>query len=722
MKLILLVVRKPTRTRTTIFVDKRIGNSGSPVLQQRDMASIGAHVYGGAINSASVIGVYGNLYPDYEAAFDMKLTTVHTPGLTSTDGVKYVRVPTTAKNTSATTTAKDAGLLDKRIFDNAWDRATKFSAPLQSGHRDRPSALKMIGPHTAALTSIAIATAKAYAENKYATLSGSELQREMAASGVAERAIVAEAAFSAILKIGAEPLKAMGFKKKMSKMIVNDYGAVQKIAPHLMGAVTEPALRICLDLLTKENRGGEEANFGQVLETLHISRNRRPRSTEAAVAQSPEVAETFTKDLKFVEFLMMKRRQREQKNAKVSGEDAYESIFSAAIKRIPWKTIVTHVVGGLVTAAAQEGYQGESGEYNLESLSNLALGIPDENAGPEFYFSPTNLANHYWVAHLKNMAVKEKAEMTVNGDSGAEFFPWQASAVISSGNNAKSIFPDRSAEITVNDGAASNISDEDSGAEFTFRQNMYDSLIRYIDGPMSKKRDLRAEAALSVLMKASGERLRLREQGKKQKSESIVTDNGVEEESGAEFFTWALQIAQAKQKQAQKNAETTTNDNEDDSAAESFLPWAAYHMLVREREEKKKRKAETTVSGSGVEKLEHVEENEQAEGSFPWSAYRAMMEKQKKGMAEAIVNEAAVTSEAETFSGAPERAVLGQAALAAVMQLPPDQLGEGFWDTFLDTVEDIGPSVLRAASAIYTNVKPVYTKLRVKQELRRSPK
>ena len=50
-----------------------LGNSGSPVLRQHDLVSIGAHVYGGALNSASVIGKYGNPYQDYLAAFSLSL-------------------------------------------------------------------------------------------------------------------------------------------------------------------------------------------------------------------------------------------------------------------------------------------------------------------------------------------------------------------------------------------------------------------------------------------------------------------------------------------------------------------------------------------------------------------------------------------------------------------------------------------------------------------------
>ena len=49
----------------------QIGNSGSPVLRQQDFVALGTHVYGGSLNSASVIGKYGNSYQDYIAAFSL---------------------------------------------------------------------------------------------------------------------------------------------------------------------------------------------------------------------------------------------------------------------------------------------------------------------------------------------------------------------------------------------------------------------------------------------------------------------------------------------------------------------------------------------------------------------------------------------------------------------------------------------------------------------------
>ncbi|KAK6854769.1 ATP synthase F1 [Apiospora arundinis] len=75
-------------------IDTYGGNSGSPVIRESDNVSIGVHVYGGNPNSASVIGMYGNPFLDYVAAFDMHAHKVGLPGSTSTPGVQYITVPT----------------------------------------------------------------------------------------------------------------------------------------------------------------------------------------------------------------------------------------------------------------------------------------------------------------------------------------------------------------------------------------------------------------------------------------------------------------------------------------------------------------------------------------------------------------------------------------------------------------------------------------------------
>src|SRR5579862_306996 len=73
---------------------RRPGNSGSPVLREKDSVSIGVHVYGGAPNSASVIGLYGNPFLDYVAAFDLYEQKFGNSGRNSASGVEYIAVPT----------------------------------------------------------------------------------------------------------------------------------------------------------------------------------------------------------------------------------------------------------------------------------------------------------------------------------------------------------------------------------------------------------------------------------------------------------------------------------------------------------------------------------------------------------------------------------------------------------------------------------------------------
>lgn len=77
------------------LICKLEGCSGSPVLRESDFSAMGVHVYGGATNSASVIGIHGNQFLDYVAAFDLKPEKVKIEGgfATSTPGIQYVRIP-----------------------------------------------------------------------------------------------------------------------------------------------------------------------------------------------------------------------------------------------------------------------------------------------------------------------------------------------------------------------------------------------------------------------------------------------------------------------------------------------------------------------------------------------------------------------------------------------------------------------------------------------------
>lgn len=58
------------------------------------MVAIGVHAYGGMKNAASVIGIYGNPFLDYVAAFDLKAHRVNIPGVAaSANRIEYISIP-----------------------------------------------------------------------------------------------------------------------------------------------------------------------------------------------------------------------------------------------------------------------------------------------------------------------------------------------------------------------------------------------------------------------------------------------------------------------------------------------------------------------------------------------------------------------------------------------------------------------------------------------------
>lgn len=230
------------------------------------MASIGAHVYGGERNSASVIGKFGNLYPDYEAAFDMDLTSVNTPGATATAAVKYVRVPTKGMNA----TKQPDNSLDQRLFDIAMSKATLLSVSTTRQRKRSQLVNDQLYRYAAPLASIAIASADSY---RAATQYGAEGfgTADLTNSGITEGAICSEAAFSAVLQMGTDRCERSGIFKGMREAIAKEYGAVQKIAPRLLSTITDPVLRICLKTVSKQGaeshyenaENGAEATFDQ---------------------------------------------------------------------------------------------------------------------------------------------------------------------------------------------------------------------------------------------------------------------------------------------------------------------------------------------------------------------------------------------------------------------------------------------------------------------------
>lgn len=337
-------------------------------MREKDHVAIGVHVYGGDPNSASVIGMYGNPFLDYVAAFDLHARKVQLPGAASTPGIQYVTVPTSKtpdvlkgpvdlthggigkftrehgfdhSNYSSNQTAnygyngthnfngnhygngnhhngghgdhhngghgghhngghgghhngghesyvshsghygnkhsptinitRDHDLnshsrnvvssgrsLDEEGFFDFLKQGVKIGGPLLSGvlSTGLPMVLGPLGGPVGALASVAISAAGKLAESH----TGAESFGDPT-EGVAERAILAEAAFTAMMKMDKQKLAEEGFFDDMRKVISRVGSVVKDVAPKVLDVVAEPTLRLALDALQKGPHEGAEGFY-----------------------------------------------------------------------------------------------------------------------------------------------------------------------------------------------------------------------------------------------------------------------------------------------------------------------------------------------------------------------------------------------------------------------------------------------------------------------------
>ena len=274
------------------------GNSGSPVLRQPKLDSIGAHVYGGTWNSASVIGRYGNPYNDYITGFDVKLAndglniipvratgaapfsidsvsaqpsdnyTAGHSGLQTRSGYQQggFRVPSAASRTLAPLPSRSNGSRSNGMraqysaesgeegFMDIMKGALRIGAPLLGGalKTGLPIALGPLGGPIGALAGLALNAAGKLAESTDAeSFDASEAQE-----GTMERAILAEAALTAIQRMDLHPDDQESIFSDMKDYVMKAAPTIKKVAPRVMGAMMEPALRIALNSLHKYNEQG----------------------------------------------------------------------------------------------------------------------------------------------------------------------------------------------------------------------------------------------------------------------------------------------------------------------------------------------------------------------------------------------------------------------------------------------------------------------------------
>ena len=261
---------KPTQMVCDCITEKtNLGNSGSPVLRQSDLVSIGAHVYGGSLNSASVIGRYGNPYNDYLQAFGMRLgdASLHLVPVDASD------IPSTASRKLETTQSRRMVMpqpqessvhkVPYRLgtvgnpFNGRALNSNKANDGSEEGFMDIlktvGSVLPVFGGPVGALAGFALNAASALAESS-AGGAESAADGQTLHEGSMERSILAEATLQALQQGGLSYELEEGIFSDMKDAVMKALPFIRKTAPRVMGAMMEPALKIALDSLHSHNQ------------------------------------------------------------------------------------------------------------------------------------------------------------------------------------------------------------------------------------------------------------------------------------------------------------------------------------------------------------------------------------------------------------------------------------------------------------------------------------
>lgn len=252
-------------------------------------------MYGGALNSASVIGKYGNPYGDYIAAFGLPLPN-DALNLIPVTGNRSISAPVPAGYGSSipvsmattgptrhasqaqhlqrsvlpqtqTSTQRERGFTMTKLIQNGGvpqgrnvtARSQRIEAE-EEGFMDLlrtvasalPTGLGIVGGPIGALAGFALNAAGNLTAESVAAESA--LDESTVNEGSMERAILAEATLSALQSVELPPGLEESIFDDIKDTVMRALPVVRKAAPHVMGAMMEPALKIALDSLHNYNQ------------------------------------------------------------------------------------------------------------------------------------------------------------------------------------------------------------------------------------------------------------------------------------------------------------------------------------------------------------------------------------------------------------------------------------------------------------------------------------
>jgi len=246
-------------------IDTYGGNSGSAVLRSDFRTSIGVHCYGGTKNHASAIGRYGNSFDDMQRAlaifngelarpssnFSIKSATgaasswLSIVDMDPSQPFEQLKIRSGNGTSPTEDDPNESGSISAGGVDP--DLIRTFKTALHHGKSSDfdKTPLGRVGPHLGALAGIALNAAGNFGRPGVET----ESSEAVLEAGVAERAILAEAAIASIVKLGPKKANEEGLFDIMTKVVKKIGPVVQRVAPKILGAVKDSALQIAISEL-----------------------------------------------------------------------------------------------------------------------------------------------------------------------------------------------------------------------------------------------------------------------------------------------------------------------------------------------------------------------------------------------------------------------------------------------------------------------------------------
>lgn len=379
------------------------------------MVAIGAHVYGGAFNSASVIGKYGNPYGDYIAAFGLPLPK-DTLNLIPVTGNTSISAPVPSGYGSSNPISMTA--TGPSICEVCKSRKAETGHPPRAQHSERPmmpqtpihsqrqrgstltklvhnGGVHQTGNHTVksqvtqadeegfmdVLRTVAcalppglgivggpIGALAGFALNAASNLTAETTSAESAMDGSTihegsmERAILAEATLTALQSAELPPDLEEGIFSDMKDAVMKALPVIRKAAPHVMGAMMEPALKIALNSLHNYN---QKATGGAESFEANTSEPFRPSVVYSSAIDQPADHQAEA----FLDHLQASLQQNLQESA--MDDDSEEGFFDIikAGARLAGKGVLAAVKHGLPILADAMQESGDAEFFEDQSSS-----------------------------------------------------------------------------------------------------------------------------------------------------------------------------------------------------------------------------------------------------------------------------------------------------------------------------------------------------------------